>query len=241
MAIDNKARAIASQSCNKISVNGSNFVSSNGVITLPNYPNDGGGAFYTAGDNITIDVNNIISGDYQIATTLEGGLLSSEDKIKLDTIEDNANNYVLPTASDVVKGGLTVNGINTTIVGTELTIDNVTQSIDGFMSNEDKTKLEYESYICILPAIAENVVVHEFRQQKAQVKFAFRIGYKPHSAPIGYTFTCENLYREKIASDPLQDLLSNAINLQLESDDAQVTLSDTDIENMANSALKRIG
>ena len=78
---DNIARALGSQSCNTISVNGNTFTSDEGVITLPNYPNDGGGAYYTAGDNITIDGNNVISGDYQLVTTLTDGLISKEDKI----------------------------------------------------------------------------------------------------------------------------------------------------------------
>ncbi len=40
------------------------------------------------------------------ATTSTAGLLSATDKTKLDSIDDNANNYTLPVATSTVKGGV---------------------------------------------------------------------------------------------------------------------------------------
>ena len=42
------------------------------------------------------------------ATQSSNGLLSAADKKKLDEIESNANNYVLPEASDTVLGGVKI-------------------------------------------------------------------------------------------------------------------------------------
>lgn len=43
---------------------------------------------------------------YNVATTSDNGLMSSSDKIKLDGIENGANKYVLPTASQTTLGGV---------------------------------------------------------------------------------------------------------------------------------------
>jgi hypothetical protein len=43
----------------------------------------------------------------KLASDAEDGHLSSADKVKLDGIEKNANNYSLPTASSLVLGGVT--------------------------------------------------------------------------------------------------------------------------------------
>lgn len=48
-------------------------------------------------------INNI---DILSATTTESGVMSADDKKKLDGIAANANNYTLPTASTTVKGGV---------------------------------------------------------------------------------------------------------------------------------------
>ena len=42
------------------------------------------------------------------ATASKAGVMSSTDRIKLDGIENNANNYSLPTASSTIKGGITL-------------------------------------------------------------------------------------------------------------------------------------
>lgn len=49
------------------------------------------------------------------ATTDMDGLMSKEDKAKLNGIANNANNYVLPTADIDVLGGVKVDGISITI------------------------------------------------------------------------------------------------------------------------------
>lgn len=62
-----------------------------------------------------IDVNYLtVSGDKEIGFTLDpatstlAGLMTGPDKNKLDGIENNANNYSLPTASSTTKGGITL-------------------------------------------------------------------------------------------------------------------------------------
>ena len=45
---------------------------------------------------------------YSVATTSANGLMSSDDKTKLDRIADNANNYSLPVATSSVRGGIKI-------------------------------------------------------------------------------------------------------------------------------------
>ena len=68
---------------------------------------------YTAGDNITIEdgVISAIDTTYDNATEETSGLMSYQDKIKLNSL----NNYVLPKASALVLGGIKI--------GDTLTID----------------------------------------------------------------------------------------------------------------------
>lgn len=78
------------------------------------------------------------------------GLMLSTDKIKLDGIAENANNYIHPTTSGnkhIPSGGLSgqilkwsANG--TAIWGTEKTYSNATTSSSGLMSASDKTDLD---------------------------------------------------------------------------------------------------
>lgn len=74
----------------------------------------------TPGAHIDIDENNVISvygiDQYQAATSEDAGLMSAEDKAKLDDIDEYANNYVLTPATREVLGGI--------IIGDNLTIDN---------------------------------------------------------------------------------------------------------------------
>ena len=58
---------------------------------------------------------------YINATTTAAGLMSSTDKQKLDSVEENANHYILPTASASTKGGVkqATAVTDTTIDGTE--------------------------------------------------------------------------------------------------------------------------
>lgn len=80
--------------------------------------------------------------DKRIVTETSIGLMSSADKIKLDSIDANFNKYVLPMASTSTLGGVKI--------GTGLNIDNnaiisvptVTSSANGLMSSADKNKLD---------------------------------------------------------------------------------------------------
>ena len=64
------------------------------------------GVTYTAGDFIDIDANNVISATYQDATESDSGLMSANDKAKLNGIESGANAYTLPVATDAILGGV---------------------------------------------------------------------------------------------------------------------------------------
>ena len=78
------------------------------------------------------------------------GLMLSTDKIKLDGIAENANNYIHPTTSGnkhIPSGGssgqiLKWSANGTAIWGTEKTYSNATTSSSGLMSASDKTDLD---------------------------------------------------------------------------------------------------
>ena len=58
---------------------------------------------------------------YSVATQSANGLMSSADKSKLDNIAENANNYTLPNATAILRGGVLMAGAvaDTTADGTE--------------------------------------------------------------------------------------------------------------------------
>lgn len=73
---------------------------------------------YTAGTNVSISASNVISATdttYNDVTTSAHGLMTASDKVKLNGIEENANNYSLPTASTSTLGGVKVDGTTITI------------------------------------------------------------------------------------------------------------------------------
>ena len=83
---------------------------------------------------------------YSNATTSTAGLMSKDDKSKLDGIASNANNYSLPTASSTTLGGIKV-GTNLTISNGVLSSKDTTYSVvstttNGLMSSTDKSKLD---------------------------------------------------------------------------------------------------
>lgn len=83
---------------------------------------------------------------YSNATTSSAGLMSKDDKSKLDGIATNANNYALPTASSNTLGGIKV-GTNLTISNGVLSSKDTTYSVasttaNGLMSSTDKSKLD---------------------------------------------------------------------------------------------------
>lgn len=84
------------------------------------------------------------------------GLMSAEDKAKLNNIEANANNYTLPTASTTLGGVKTTSNVSSSTGYTSCPIINgvvyykdtnttynvATTSSDGLMSSSDKSKLD---------------------------------------------------------------------------------------------------
>ena len=89
---------------------------------------------------------------YTNATQSKDGLMSSEDKTKLDGIAENANNYVHPTTpgnKHIPSGGSTGQVLKWSADGTavwgtdnDTTYTNATTSKAGLMSATDKTKLD---------------------------------------------------------------------------------------------------
>ena len=84
---------------------------------------------------------------YSNATTSKDGLMSSEDKTKLDGIAANANNYIHPSSH--AASMITQDATHRFVSDTEKTTWNgkasksvATTSADGLMSSEDKTKLD---------------------------------------------------------------------------------------------------
>ena len=116
----------------------------------------------TGGENLDLTINATDT-TYDVATPSTSGLMSAEDKNKLNGIEDGANNYTytLPTATSSTLGGVTI-GDNITTEGSTISItkgnvtnalgytpsatdtkyDVATPSTSGLMSAEDKNKLD---------------------------------------------------------------------------------------------------
>lgn len=72
-------------------------------------------------DTLKTEIDSKASTD--IATELANGLMSKEDKTKLDGIEEGANNYTLPNATNSVKGGV--------IIGDNISVSNAKISISS--------------------------------------------------------------------------------------------------------------
>ena len=118
------------------------------------------------------------------ATTSTAGLMSSEDKTKLNSIESGANNYSLPTATSSILGGVKsattgttagkdynvqVNSDGTMKVNVpwiDTTYTEATTSTSGLMSTADKTKLDNlptgETITADLEGITEKVGTNEY-------------------------------------------------------------------------------
>ena len=90
-------------------------------------------------------------GTSAIATQNANGLMTKEDKVKLDDIEPNANNYVHPMTHPA---SMIIEDDNHKFVSTEqielwnskvstiIAVNRVTTTSDGLMSKEDKVKLD---------------------------------------------------------------------------------------------------
>lgn len=123
--------------------------------------------------------------DKTVVSTSANGLMSSTDKQKLDSIEENANNYILPTATDSVLGGVKSSTTGTTsgkdykvqinsdgtmkvnVPWTNTTYNVATTSANGLMSSTDKTKLD---------GIASNANNYTLPTASASTKGGVKIG-----------------------------------------------------------------
>lgn len=117
--------------------------------------------YMKANSLINADELYVVAGGDQIATETDDGLMSSEDKIKLDNIEENANNYIHPAytprsnglykvtidSTGHVSATTAVTKADITALGipgedTNTTYSEATTATSGLMSSSDKTKLD---------------------------------------------------------------------------------------------------
>ena len=121
--------------------------------------------------------------DKTVASTSANGLMSSTDKQKLNSVEENANYYVLPTATSSVLGGVKssttgttsgrdykvqINSDGTMKVNVPWTDNNTTYNVattsaNGLMSSTDKTKLNgipTMSVVSELPSSPDNNTIY---------------------------------------------------------------------------------
>jgi hypothetical protein len=121
------------------------------------------------GSNLSIDSDGVVSATnttYSDVTTTTHGLMTASDKVKLNGIESNANNYSLPIAGSSTLGGVKVGtnlSINSSGVlnATDTTYSNATTSVSGLMSAGDKTKLngiESEANKYVLPTATSSAL-----------------------------------------------------------------------------------
>ena len=75
---------------------------------------------------------------YELVTQTTDGLMAAADKVKLDGIEAGANNYVHPTGSNYNH----VTDEQIAAWNAKASVALATQTTDGLMSSEDKTKLD---------------------------------------------------------------------------------------------------
>lgn len=124
---------------NKVKIGENEYSPISGIVTLPEYPvvNDSivnitqngsskGSFTLNKAAETTITLTNVNSS--------EDGLMSKEDKNKLDLIEDNANNYELPSATSDTLGGIKV-GSDFDITSDGLLTLYKTISINNFTNN----------------------------------------------------------------------------------------------------------
>lgn len=73
---------------------------------------------------------------YSVASNSSDGLMSSTDKSKLDNIAENANNYTLPDATSLLRGGVLMGAAvpNITIDGTE-TASTVATTVNALLAS----------------------------------------------------------------------------------------------------------
>lgn len=73
---------------------------------------------------------------YSVASDSSNGLMSSTDKSKLDNIAENANNYTLPNATSLLRGGVLMGAAvpDTTVDGTE-TASTVAATVNALLAS----------------------------------------------------------------------------------------------------------
>lgn len=73
---------------------------------------------------------------YEVASSSANGLMSSADKSKLDNIAKNANNYTLPNATSLLRGGVLMGAAvsDTTVDGTE-TASTVAATLNALLAS----------------------------------------------------------------------------------------------------------
>ena len=102
------------------------------------------------------DITNLgipgTSSSYDVATQSANGLMSSTDKKKLDSVEEGANKYILPTASTTLGGVKTTSTVSSTTGYTACPIINgvvyykdsdTTYTLGSFGVNASATELNY--------------------------------------------------------------------------------------------------
>ncbi len=112
--------------------------------TVTNVAAKGSNGIEVTGSPISTSGTLNISG--KDVTDSSSGMMTPTLKKKLDNVEDNANNYILPTASASVKGGVKV-GKNLTMEGevlnaTDTTYEDVSDTKSGLMTPIMKKKLD---------------------------------------------------------------------------------------------------
>ena len=171
-------------SADKVKLNGIETGANNYSLPATNGSNLGG---VIVGENITVNANGVISltgtnvtsalgftpprqdTTYDVATTTDNGLMSSTDKVKLNGIENNANNYSLPEATASRLGGVKV-GSNISVAndGTiSLTSGNVTSALGYTPPQQDTTydtmtAAEIEAGTSTTPRVVNAKVVADY-------------------------------------------------------------------------------
>jgi len=122
----------------------------NGVkTTITNNKSQADAAINNLDIRVTALENNSSSGSGAggaIATPASNGLMSKEDKAKLDLIEENANNYTLPIASLNRIGGIKSDGI-TTFIDNDGTLHAIGGSTGSGIALENLSNVEIDAIL----------------------------------------------------------------------------------------------
>lgn len=123
--------------------NGTAWDALGGDVDLSNYQTK-----LTAGSNIQISGSTISATDttYSTASATADGLMSSDDKAKLDAVAEGANNYTLPAATSTTLGGVKVGSNISNASGTiSLTKANVVSAL-GYTPGTSSSDTTYSDF-----------------------------------------------------------------------------------------------